>query len=77
MPDNRRTTVKLEGSIVLFPNAIRHNTEFAANATSANTVYEAVFARVRARASPLPLRTHRLAFPLLLMFLQYQPHPLL
>ena len=46
VPDNSRTTVKLEASIVFSPNAIRHNTEFAANATSVKNVYETVFTRV-------------------------------
>jgi len=37
-PDNKRTAVKLDASIVFSPSANRHSTEFAAKATRANTV---------------------------------------
>lgn len=59
-PDNKRTTVKLEASIAFSPNAIRHNTELAANATSAKNVHETVFTRrmvffISFITSPFPL----------------------
>lgn len=47
-PANNRIIVKLEASITLFPNANRHNTEFAANAIKANDVKIKIFIRVKA-----------------------------
>ena len=38
MPDSNRTTVKLDASMALPPNASLHSTEFAANAVSAKPV---------------------------------------
>ena len=43
VPDNNRITVKLDASMVSFPNANRHSTELAANAINANPVRMIVF----------------------------------
>jgi len=44
-PDNNRIAVKLDASIVSFPNANRHSTELAANAINANPVRAISFSR--------------------------------
>ena len=46
LPDNNRTVVKLAASMAPDPKANRHNTEFAANAVSANPVRMVVLSKV-------------------------------
>ena len=44
-PDSNRTTVKLDASMTLSPNANRHSTEFAANAINASPVKIIIFTK--------------------------------
>ena len=44
-PASNRTMVKLDASIVSFPNAMRHNTELAENAINAKPVRRIILSK--------------------------------